>query len=82
MAKLLLFPPLIFPGFLLIHPKISWAVDVPYQRVISNTATPSLMTSKGETVIIASAPGGNSVPGQGKGTPFNIIVKDPKNLNH
>lgn len=72
----------IFLGFLLVNPKFSWAGDNPFPRVISNTARASFMTSKGKTVIVESTPGGNSVPGKGKGTPLVIIVKDPKNLNH
>lgn len=82
MTKLLFIPLLIFLGFVLLHPKIIWAEDVPSPKVISNTATASFVTSKGETIIIESAPGGNSVPGEGKGTPLNIIVKEHKNLTH
>lgn len=69
-----------FLAILLLSVTLVSAEDKSPPKVISNTATATFMTTEGSTVIVESAPGGNSVPGEGKGTPLNITVKDPKDL--
>ena len=48
-------------------------------RIISNKAIGSFTTSENASLVVESAPGGNSTPGIGKGTPHIIVVRESQN---
>lgn len=69
---------LLISGIILLSSKVGYSGNTPSQRIISNTATASYLTSRGDVVIIESSPEGNSIPGTGKGTPVITIILEPE----